>query len=227
MLGEDDTAKVDDTEYCIDLGLIKKTKTGYQIANKIYQEVIPRELTLSAQSTMLSRYTPDWVNSKGKIEPNTLLSMFKDFWNKNSTIWGTNVDGYEEAAPHLVLQAFLQRVTNGDGYINREYALGRNRVDILVEWHYQKENKKCIQNIVIEAKVINKKQSYESVKNEAITQTVKYAKICGESSAYILIFDRYNSQNWMVDEPNENEVYEGIKLEIWKLGAGIFVNHKS
>jgi hypothetical protein len=34
----------DDIQYVIDLGLISHTPMGLQIANPIYQEVIPREL---------------------------------------------------------------------------------------------------------------------------------------------------------------------------------------
>jgi hypothetical protein len=30
--------------------------------------------------------------------------------------------------------SFLQRVTNGGGHINREYAAGRGRMDLMVEY---------------------------------------------------------------------------------------------
>jgi len=39
---------------------------------------------------------------------------------------------YKEAAPHLILQAFLQRVINTGGKIIREYASGRRRFDLCV-----------------------------------------------------------------------------------------------
>jgi hypothetical protein len=42
---------------------------------------------------------------------------------------------YPEAFPHVLLQAFLQRVTNGEGRIEREYAAGRGRMDLAVEYH--------------------------------------------------------------------------------------------
>ncbi len=41
---------------------------------------------------------------------------------------------YKEAGPHLLLQAFLQRIINGGGRIHREYALGRKRTDLFIEW---------------------------------------------------------------------------------------------
>jgi len=37
-----------------------------------------------------------------------------------------------EAGPQLLLQAFLQRVINAGGQIEREYGLGRRRTDLLV-----------------------------------------------------------------------------------------------
>jgi len=47
ILGETSllTATGDDIRYAEDLGLIRQTETGVEIANPIYQEVIPRLLT--------------------------------------------------------------------------------------------------------------------------------------------------------------------------------------
>jgi hypothetical protein len=39
-------------------------------------------------------------------------------------------------APQLVLMAFLQRIVNGGGYVDREYGIGRGRIDLLVRWPY-------------------------------------------------------------------------------------------
>jgi len=51
----------DDKQYCIDLGLIKNSPKGLVIANSIYREIIPRELTESRQDDFLMRFSPDWV----------------------------------------------------------------------------------------------------------------------------------------------------------------------
>ena len=226
ILGEVYDPNNDDKQYCLDLGLIKKTKEGLKISNSIYQEIIPRELTDSTQDNFVPKFKPNWINNDGSLNINTLLTLFKDFWNENSTIWGSNVPGYREAAPQLVFQAFMQRVVNGGGTINREYALGTGQTDLYVKWQHENEGKLSIQNIVIELKVIHKSWSYETTKKAAIEQTANYAKLCGEKEAYILIFDKLNKMNWQADEPNENIVHDGVKLEIWKLGAGIFVNYE-
>jgi len=218
ILGKMPDYSKDDEEYCIDLGLIKKTTEGLHISNSIYKEIIPRELTKLGQENFLSLFRPVWVNQDGSINVKTLLTLFKDFWNENTGIWGSNIAGYQEAAPQLVTQAFLQRVANGKGFINREYGLSKKRTDLMLKWQYEKEGQLCIQNVVIELKIVHQKLNYQKVLNEALEQTAGYAKICGVKEANILIFDRDKSQNWSADEPNEIIEHEGITLELWKLG---------
>ena len=41
---------------------------------------------------------------------------------------------YPEIAPHLVLMAFLHRVINGGGTLEREYAIGRDRMDLCLRY---------------------------------------------------------------------------------------------
>ena len=41
---------------------------------------------------------------------------------------------YREAGPQLLLQAFLQRIVNAGGRIEREYGQGRRRVDLMIVW---------------------------------------------------------------------------------------------
>ena len=224
ILSEDTQFNHDDTIYCIDLGLIKKTKEGLQIANEIYSEIIPRELSDLGQTNFLHVFHPRWIASNGSICTKTLLSMFKDFWNENSEMVVCNIPGYAEAVPQLFLQAYLQRVVNGGGYINREYGLGRRRTDIHIKWIYRSQDtdntEHTIQNIVIELKIIKKGIKYATLIKDAIAQTAAYAHTCGTTDAHILIFDRDKSQKWKATQANEIVHYEGIKIEIWKLGRG-------
>ncbi|NES25670.1 MAG: hypothetical protein F6K41_43935, partial [Symploca sp. SIO3E6] len=41
---------------------------------------------------------------------------------------------YHEIAPHLVLMAFLHRVVNGGGTLEREYAIGSDRMDLCLRY---------------------------------------------------------------------------------------------
>jgi hypothetical protein len=51
-----------------------------------------------------------------------------------SDIWMGEGGYYNEAAAQLVFMAWLQRVVNGGGIIDREYGIGRGRIDVLVRW---------------------------------------------------------------------------------------------
>jgi hypothetical protein len=211
MNDESKSAQKDDTDYCLDLGLIKRDKNGLAISNGIYREVIPRELTTTRQDDFLSRFKPDWVSEDGLIDTEILFSMFQQFWRENSEIWASHISGYQEAAPHLVFQAFLQRVSNGNGFISREYGLGRGRTDLMLKW---KEGK-FEQRIVIELKVMRDKDNYKSVKDKALEQTAEYAVKCDATESHLLIFDRDEKMDWREKVFTDSGEFNDIKIKIW------------
>ena len=138
ILGDETVFNTDDEVYCADLGLIKKTNKGYEISNSIYREIIPRELTNVAQVNFQHIFNKfDWIAKDGSLCIKTMLTLFKTYWNENSMIVTEKMVGYPEALPQLIIQGFLQRIVNGGGYITREYAIGRKRVDIMIKWKYQ------------------------------------------------------------------------------------------
>ncbi len=202
----------DDEEYCIDLGLIKMTSRGLAVANKIYAEVIPRELTKSRQNDFLVRFAPDWVGTNGSLDTNKLFELFTGFWRENSEIWGSTIAGYEEAAPHLVFQAYLQRVANGQGQVFREYGLGKKRTDLMLRWRDDFKNE---QRVVIELKVMRTKDSYEKLKAEALKQTAEYAKRMSSTENHILVFDRDEKTDWREKVFTETAEFDGMSFKIW------------
>src|SRR5512147_2101305 len=62
-----------------------------------------------------------------------LLAGFQDLWRKDGHLAAEGFL-YREAGPHLMLMAFLQRVVNGGGQVEREYGLGRGAVDLMICW---------------------------------------------------------------------------------------------
>jgi len=118
---------------CLDLGLVTKEKGVPSVANPIYREVLARHLTYSPQ---LAIPEPEWQWEKpdGSLDMDALLKEFQKFWRRNSELWEQRMN-YTEAFPHLLLMAFLQRVLNGGGRIDREYAAGRGRMDLVVEYN--------------------------------------------------------------------------------------------
>ncbi len=120
---------LDDRQYIVDLGLARRTNSSsLAIANPIYGEVIPRVLASSAQDS-LPTIQPNWLNSAGSLNPNQLLDAFLSFWRQHGQPL-LKSGPYHEIAPHLVLMAFLHRVVNGKGTIEREYAIGSRRIDL-------------------------------------------------------------------------------------------------
>jgi hypothetical protein len=191
--------------------LIKNTDQGLEIANPIYREIIPRELTDDRQTDFKMRFDPHWINDDGSLHANLLFEMFGDFWRSNSEIWASTIAGYEEAAPHLVFQAFLQRVANGTGYVRREYALGRKRTDLYLQW----QNSGKVQRVVIELKIMRENDSYESIKAKALEQTCEYSKRCNGTENHIVIFDRDEKTDWRQKIFKETAVYNGMEFTIW------------
>jgi hypothetical protein len=125
----------------------------------------------------------------GKIDINHLLREFQSFWRENSEIiwdelYEEGMREYKEASPHLVLQAFLQRVINGGGHISREMALGKKRADICIEWQGQK--------YPIEIKILRNSNSIA----DGLKQTLEYAEKCGSENGWLVAFDRDAGKSW-------------------------------
>ena len=74
-------------------------------------------------------YQRTWLRPDGRLDPDRLLGAFLAFWREHGQpLLGSAP--YHEIAPHLVLMAFLHRVVNGHGTIQREYAVGSGRMDL-------------------------------------------------------------------------------------------------
>ncbi len=123
----------DDIQYLIDLGLCRMAPgQSLTIANPIYREVLPRTLAFTPQAS-LPQITPTWLNADGSLNPERLLAAFLAFWRQHGQpLLGSAP--YHEIAPHLVLMAFLHRVVNGDGTLEREYAIGSGRMDLCLRY---------------------------------------------------------------------------------------------
>ncbi len=149
LAGADAEYSQRDFEYARDLGLVAPGRT-LQVANAIYGEVLPRELTWVLQHEIAPQETSWYVRPDGALDMEGLLAAFQDFFQQNSEHWIRRAQ-YTEAGPQLVLQAFLHRVVNARGRIEREYALGSRRVDLLVVWPREEGRE---DRIVVECKLV-------------------------------------------------------------------------
>jgi hypothetical protein len=178
-LGREDS----EMEYTMDLGLIRWDKTkGFKISNPVYEEILTRILNSKYHDSVPPLLTFRWQKSDGSLDMDALLKEFQKFWRRHSEVW-EQTSNYTEAFPHLLLMGFLQRITNGDGRIEREYAAGRGRLDLLVEYAAQK--------FIIEIKLVHDYDTLAIVREEGLEQVVSYRdKITGSPPSYLIVFDR-------------------------------------
>ena len=187
----DPDVRPDDIQYVRDLGLVART-APLRIANPIYREVIPRDLTLDRQETLL--HDPAWyVDDAGNLLLADLLAAFQEFFRGHSEHWIERFQ-YREAGPQLLLQAFLQRIVNSGGRIEREYGLGRMRTDLLIVWPASAPPGGRQRKMVIECKVLH--GSLDRTIEEGLTQTRAYLDRCGASEGHLVIFDRTPGRPW-------------------------------
>lgn len=189
----------DDVQYMRDLGLIKPH--DFEIANPIYQEIIPRALAHVTQERVREK-TVFYQNEDGSLNMKKLLTKFTEFYRENSSTWLADFQ-YKESGPHILLMAFMQRVINGGGTIYREYALDRKRVDLLISWR--------VQRIVVELKV---KRSPKA-KDEGVLQTAEYMDIANATEGHLVIFDRDLEKRWDEKIYHEQKLIGSKTIEIW------------
>jgi hypothetical protein len=168
--------------------------------------VIPRELAWTIQSGM-SAQTQWYLQADGRLDMSRLLRAFQDFFREHSQHWLERYQ-YKEAGPQLLLQAFLQRIVNGGGQIEREYGLGRLRTDLLVIWPYPGN----IQKVVIELKVLHK--SLNKTIEQGLEQTWAYLDRSAAGEAHLVIFDR-SSKSWEEKLFYREAIIKGRTVFIW------------
>ena len=142
----------------------------------------------------------------GKIDMNYLLSDFQAYWRENSEIWKDRYEKeiyqYAEAAPHLVLQAFLQRVVNGGAQIIREMALGSMRADLCIIYEDQK--------YPIEIKLLYDSNTIK----KGLEQTYNYMTKCGTNEGWLVVFDKDTQKPWEEKIYMRTETFNGKNITV-------------
>jgi len=209
-----DNVPSDDQQYVEDLGLIR-SRPQLTIANRIYREVIPRELTWVTQSR-ITHHQPSYLTAQRRIDMSKLLSAFQQFFREHSDAWLAGFN-YREAGPQLLLQAFLQRIINGGGRINREYGLGTKRTDLFLEWPIDEAQGYLgpMQRVVIECKLLRPGRTLESTIAKGLCQTAEYADRCGADEAHLIIFDRQPGKDWTTRIWQRQASEANHSIQIW------------
>ncbi|XXV26210.1 hypothetical protein WME87_48575 [Sorangium sp. So ce1389] len=176
----------DDLQYARDLGLIA-SDNPVRVANPIYRAVIARVLAGDVEPVILAE-PRRFVLPDGRLDVARLLQEFAGFWRERGEALAGSL-GYHEVAPQIVLMAFLQRVVNGGGTIDREFGLGRGRIDLLVRWPYQDAaGRREVQRTPLELKVW--REGEKSPLPRGLAQLDGYLAQLGLDEGVLVVFDR-------------------------------------
>ena len=199
----------EDLLYLRDLGLITQDAGGApRIANPIYAEVVPRHLNAAVQAG-LPHERAWYVDADGALNVDGLIADFQTFFREHSEHWVQRFDQYQEAGPQLLLQAHLQRVVNGGGVIEREYALGRGRTDLLIRWPQGGRTRK----FVVECKL--RRGELERTIAEGLAQTRGYMDRCGAEAGHLIVFDRAPERAWAEKIFRRDPAADGAPVTVW------------
>ena len=203
------TMPPDDLQYVRDLGLVARD-APVRVANPVYREVIPRDLTWTTQEFLPQ--DPAWyVDAGGDLNLTKLLSAFQGYFREHSEHWVERFQ-YREAGPQLLLQAFLQRIVNSGGRVEREYGLGRMRTDLLIVWPAGAPPEQT-RRMVIECKLLH--GSLERTIREGLEQTRAYMDRCGAVEGHLVVFDRTPGKEWQEKLFRREETGDGGPITVW------------
>ncbi len=172
----------DDFAYVLGLGLIRARGGRYEIANPIYKEVIPRALTYVRQMQIWEE-PAEYVRKDGELDMAKLMAAWQVFWRENGHLAAEGFS-YRESGPHLMLMAFLQRIVNGGGKIDREYGLGRGAMDLVIHWQGKRH--------AVEVKLRRDTQTQK----RALEQVARYLDEIGLDEGWLVMFDLRAKRSW-------------------------------
>jgi len=128
----------------------------------------------------------------GRLDMARLLHEFAGFWREHGEVLESRLP-YHEVAPQLVLMAYLQRIVNGGGYVDREYGVGRGRIDLCVRFPYAgPDGRRAWQREALELKVwaSGKPDPKPDPKEDGLAQLEAYLTRLGLEQGALVIFDR-------------------------------------
>ncbi len=190
----------DDFAHAVGMGLLRLKGGQYEIANAIYREVIPRVLTFDQQA-QIQEQTSRFVRPDGSLDMPKVFREWQSFWSEDGHLAAEGFN-YQEAGPHLMLMAFLQRIVNGGGRIAREYGLGRGALDILVSWRDQRH--------AIEVKLRRDTRT----EARALEQLGRYLDHAGLKEGWLVLFDLRKELSWEEKLTVRDVAHEGKTIHV-------------
>jgi hypothetical protein len=209
----------DDVAFVKDLGLVTAHDGPLKIANPIYREIIPRTLTATTE-VFLPLRRADYIAEDGRLLWIELLDGFTAYWKQNAE-WMLNRQPYSEAASQLVISAWLHRIVNGGAEIearpagvaaiDREYAVGSGRVDLLVRWPLPSDAGGGVQRFAAELKVRRDKDGDQL--EDGLQQLSEYLERLGLDEGTLVLFDQRSDAPPGTERCSRDEqVFDGRRI---------------
>jgi hypothetical protein len=169
----------DDLRYAVELGLLRMDDgRPLEPANPIYAEILPRALAENVQASLPALH-PAWLDGEHRLVPARLLDSFLAFWRQHGEPLLSTAP-YPEIAPHLVLMAFLHRVANAGGTLDREYAIGSGRMDLCLR----------LGDVTVAMELKVRREGRPDPVPEGLAQLDRYLAGLGQKTGWLVIFDR-------------------------------------
>lgn len=223
----------DDLLFVKDLGLVATIGGTLEIANPIYREIIPRALTEANEAFIPFRRSA-YIAEDGSLLWNELLDGFVDYWKSNAE-WMLQRQPYSEAASQWVLSAWLHRIVyvawaplRGDGSaeiearpagvaaIDREYAVGSGRVDLLVRWPLPAAAGGGVQRFAAEIKVRRDKDG--DPLEVGLEQLSEYLDRLALDEGTLILFDQRSDAPPITERCSRHEqVHGGRRITVLRL----------
>ena len=173
-----------------------------KIANPIYREVVPRELTAYQQETL--GQDPAWyIKADGTLDIQKVLEAYIEFYKEHSELI-TKRKTYTEAAHHLLFMAWLQRITNAGGRITREYAAGLGRLDLCIDFANERF-------------AFELKRSGPRALEKGLDQLTAYLNRLSLDSGWLILFNRGPVEDWTAVGQREQVEHHGKRIEVIRL----------
>ncbi|MFM2153728.1 MAG: hypothetical protein RL199_2163, partial [Pseudomonadota bacterium] len=131
VAGDYPKVPADDVRYAVELGIVERLPGDrLQPGNPLYARALLKAVT-EQERTSLSNWAPNWLGADGRMDPARLRENFLSFWARHRDMMKDRIR-YPEAVAHFGLMTYLDRVANGGGRVDREFAVGRGRLDLLL-----------------------------------------------------------------------------------------------
>jgi phosphoribosyl-ATP pyrophosphohydrolase len=179
VVGDAPNVSSDDLRYATELGLLERgTHERLEPANPIYARALLKLVTSREREALLG-WTPQWLDEAGRVDVVRLRENFLAFWELHRDMMRNRIH-YEEAVAHFGLMTYLDRVANGGGYVAREFAVGRGRLDLLLVHRELR--------LPIEVKVHRDRGG--DPEPEGLQQLERYCRGLGVAHGWLVVFDQ-------------------------------------